>query len=115
VDALLGALGEGDIGERFRNDDPRWKGVESSVFLNDVMRTVASRNMLVANIDVTILCESPKLQPFKREMVARLARLTHSPAVNVKAGTNEGCDAVGRGEAVAAHAVVLLAAGPESS
>ena len=115
VDALLGAMGLGDIGEHFRNDDPRWKGADSTVFLRQVMLMLRARRMLVANLDVTVLCERPRLQPFKAEMKARLASLTGAAAVNVKAGTNEGCDAVGRGEAVAAHAVVLLAAEPEST
>ena len=115
VDALLGAMALGDIGEHFRNDDPRWKGADSTVFLRQVVKMVRSGRMLVANLDVTILCERPRLKPFKAEMKARLAALTGAAAVNVKAGTNEGCDAVGRGEAVAAHAVVLLAAEPEST
>jgi 2-C-methyl-D-erythritol 2,4-cyclodiphosphate synthase len=115
VDALLGAMAMGDIGEHFRNDDPRWKGADSTVFLRQVVKMVRSARMLVTNLDVTILCERPRLKPFKAEMKARLASLTGAAAVNVKAGTTEGCDAVGRGEAVAAHAVVLLAAEPEST
>ena len=115
VDAILGALGRGDIGELFPSDDPRWKGSDSRVFLRRAMDEAASAGMVVVNVDVTILCERPKLKPFKREMVKTLSSLTGAASVNVKAGTNEGCDAVGRGEAVAAHAVVLLAAGPESS
>ena len=115
VDAILGALALGDIGEHFPNDDPRWKGSESRVFLERVMDDVRSSRMRVVNVDVTILCERPKLKPFKAEMTKNLSALTAAEAVNVKAGTNEGCDAVGREEAVAAHAVVLLAAEPESS
>ena len=115
VDAILGALALGDIGEHFPNDDPRWKGSESRVFLEQVMDHVRSSRMRIVNLDVTILCERPKLKPFKAEITGHLSGLTGAEAVNVKAGTNEGCDAVGRGEAVAAHAVVLLAAEPESS
>ena len=115
VDAILGALALGDIGEHFPNDDPRWRGSDSRVFLKRAVEELRSNRMRVVNINVTILCERPKLKPFKAEMVKALASLTGAEAVNVKAGTNEGCDTVGRGEAIAAHAVVLLAAEPESS
>jgi 2-C-methyl-D-erythritol 2,4-cyclodiphosphate synthase len=110
VDALLGAMGWGDIGEHFPNDDPRWKDAPSRVFVEAVYEKVLAAGYVVGNVDVTILAERPKLKPFKNAMVDSLASLLRVPRdrVNVKAGTNEGCDAVGRGEAVAAHAVVLL-------
>ncbi len=108
VDAIFGGLALGDIGEHFPNDDPRWAGAESRVFLREAMKRAAAAKARVVNVDVTVLCERPKLKPFKREMVRNLKSLTGAGAVNLKAGTNEGCDAVGRGEAVAAHAVVLL-------
>ena len=114
VDAILGALALGDIGEHFPNDDPRWKGGASAVFLEHAMEAVRTSRMRVENLDVTILCERPKLKAFKPEMVRNLTSLTGAEAVNIKAGTNEGCDAIGRGEAVAAHAVVLLASEPQS-
>jgi 2-C-methyl-D-erythritol 2,4-cyclodiphosphate synthase len=114
VDAILGALGLGDIGEYFPNDDARWKGSDSRIFLQGAMDEARLVRMRVINVDVTVLCERPKLKPFKREMVKVLASLTGARAVNIKAGTNEGCDAVGRGEAIAAHAVVLLAAEAET-
>ena len=110
VDAILGALALGDIGEHFPNDDPRWKGAESRVFLAGTMGHVRAARARVVNVDVTVLCERPKLTPFKQHIVENLKSLTGAEAVNLKAGTNEGCDAVGRGEAVAAHAVVLLLA-----
>jgi 2-C-methyl-D-erythritol 2,4-cyclodiphosphate synthase len=112
VDAILGALALGDIGEHFPNSDPRWKGADSRAFVEGAMRHVRSAGLLVVNLDVTVLCEQPKLKAFKSQMVKNLTHLTGAGAVNVKAGTNEGCDAVGRGEAVAAHAVVLLASEP---
>jgi len=111
VDALLGATGRGDIGERFPNSDPAWKAANSAVFLTDVMRLVTTElGWGVVNVDVTILAERPTLKPFKGEIRANLARLLDVPIdrVNIKAGTNEGCDAIGRAEAIAAHAVVLL-------
>ena len=107
VDALLGAMGWGDIGEHFSDRDPRWKGAASAVFLETVCNELSRFDYHVLNTDVTILAEAPRLAPYKAQMAARL-RETLGGDVNVKAGTNEGCDAVGRGEAIAAHAVVLL-------
>jgi len=111
VDALLGATGWGDIGEHFPNTDERWKGASSDVFLNTTYERVVAAGYRVQNLDVTVLAERPKLKPFKPKMIEALSRLLHVPPdrVNIKAGTNEGCDAIGRGEAIAAHAVVLLA------
>jgi 2-C-methyl-D-erythritol 2,4-cyclodiphosphate synthase len=113
VDALLGAMGWGDIGEHFPNTDPRWKDAPSRVFVETVYAKVQAAGYSVGNVDVTILAERPKLKTFKPQMVDALAGLLGVPRdrVNVKAGTNEGVDAVGRGEAIAAHAVVLLAVG----
>lgn len=107
VDALLGAIGGGDIGEHFPNTDPAYRNAASVVFLDGAMKQVGDAGYRVVNADVTIMAERPKLKAFKPAMQALLAEHLHAP-VNVKAGTNEGCDAVGRGEAVAAHAVVLL-------
>jgi 2-C-methyl-D-erythritol 2,4-cyclodiphosphate synthase len=110
VDALLGAMGFGDIGEHFPNTDPRWKDAPSRVFVEHVFAKVRAAGYAVGNLDVTILAERPRLKHFKPKMVEALAQMLNvSPdRVNVKAGTNEGVDAVGRGEAIAAHAVVLL-------
>lgn len=107
VDALLGALGMGDIGEMFPNTDARWKGAASRVFVTGAMEEVTRAGFAVVNVDVTILAERPKLKAMKPKMIESLGQLVRC-VVNVKAGTNEGCDAVGRGEAIAAHAVVLL-------
>jgi 2-C-methyl-D-erythritol 2,4-cyclodiphosphate synthase len=111
ADALLGAMAWGDIGELFPNDDPKWKGAASRLFVEEVVSRVISAGYAVGNCDVTVLAERPKLRPFKQAMRASLARLLRVPEerVSVKAGTNEGCDAIGRGEAVASHSVVLLA------
>ena len=108
VDALLGAMGWGDIGELFPDADAQWKDAPSRVFLEQVYAKVRSAGFRVINADVTVLAERPKLKPFKPQMRALLTELLGGP-VNLKAGTNEGCDAIGRGEAIAAHAVVLLA------
>jgi 2-C-methyl-D-erythritol 2,4-cyclodiphosphate synthase len=110
VDALLGAIGQGDIGELFPNTDDRWKNAPSTVFVVEAMKRVTDAGYVVGNADVMILAEQPKLKKFKPEMAAAVAGLLGVPVdrVNVKAGTNEGCDAIGRGEAIAAHATVLL-------
>ena len=111
VDALCGALGAGDIGEHFPDSDPAYKGAASTVFLEKMKRDVDAAGYAVINADVTILAERPRLKAFKGEIAQNLSRMLGAP-VNVKAGTNEGVDAVGRGEAIAAHAVVLLAKTP---
>jgi len=110
VDALLGAMAWGDIGEHFPNDDPKWRGAASRVFVEEVYRKVLAAGWSVQNLDVTILAERPKLKAFKPAMVKSIAQMLDvaKNQVNVKAGTNEGCDAIGRGEAIAAHAVILL-------
>lgn len=111
VDALLGAMGWGDIGELFPNTDPQWKGAPSRIFLEKVCQRLGGARHRVINADVTILAERPRISPHKSQIQLTLQQLLGTGSiVNIKAGTNEGCDAVGRGEAIAAHAVVLLAA-----
>ena len=110
VDALLGALAMGDIGELFPNTDPRWKNADSRLFVEEALRRVHLRDMKIANIDITILAERPKLKPFKeamRQSLSRCLKIDESQ-INLKAGTNESCDAIGEGKALAAHVVVLL-------
>jgi 2-C-methyl-D-erythritol 2,4-cyclodiphosphate synthase len=109
VDALLGAAGLGDIGQLFPNTDPKWKDAPSKLFVDEAYRRVTKLGYTLGNLDITLLCEKPKLAPFKSQMVENLRNLLNRSATyNVKAGTNEGCDSIGRGEAIAAHAVVLL-------
>lgn len=107
VDALLGAIGGGDIGTLFPDTDDRYRGADSMHFLDEALRLVREAGWAVANADVLVSAERPKLGPLKAEMARRLSERLGGPC-NVKAGTNEGCDAVGRGEAIAATAVVLL-------
>lgn len=108
VDAIMGALGEGDIGRHFANDDPRWKDADSRLFLEVAMDRARARGLGVANLDVTVLAESPRLAPHIPAMIGYIGGITGGQ-VNVKAGTNEGLDAIGRGECIVATAVVLLA------
>src|SRR5690606_9111886 len=111
VDALFGALGLGDIGERFSNTDPLWRDADSAIFVQEAMKELYARGGVVVNLDVSIQAERPRLKDFKPAMRVRLSELTRCANVNVKAGTNEGCDAVGRGEAIAATAAVLIEVG----
>jgi 2-C-methyl-D-erythritol 2,4-cyclodiphosphate synthase len=109
ADALLGALGLGDIGEHFPDTDPRFRGVASVTFLEKIREEhLRSAALVAVHCDVTIMAERPRLAPFKKQM-REFLRNAIGCDVNIKAGTNEGCGEIGRGEAIAAHAVVLLA------
>jgi 2-C-methyl-D-erythritol 4-phosphate cytidylyltransferase/2-C-methyl-D-erythritol 2,4-cyclodiphosphate synthase len=110
TDAILGAARAGDIGHHYPDTDRRWKGAASTALLRDAVAIVASAGFAVENVDVVVVLEHPKLGPYKAEMERQLAEAIGilPDAVSVKAKTNEGVDAVGRGEAVAAHAVALL-------
>jgi 2-C-methyl-D-erythritol 2,4-cyclodiphosphate synthase len=110
IDALLGAAGEGDIGEHFPPGEPATAGIDSRELLTRVMRLVAARGFRVVNIDATVVAERPRLRehlPMMREALARGLGVD-AAAVNLKATTNEGIGEIGAGEAVAALAVALL-------
>jgi 2-C-methyl-D-erythritol 2,4-cyclodiphosphate synthase len=111
VDALLGAAGLGDIGEHFPDTDARWAGADSLELLRAVVGLVAERGRAVAHVDSTVVMERPKLGPHKAAIRASLAAALGiaDAQVNVKASTGEGMGFVGRGEGVAALAVVTLA------
>lgn len=109
VDAILGALALGDIGEHFPDTDPQWKNAPSHFFLRNAYHLANTGGYTLVNADVTILAERPKIKCFKPRMIENLQQILDGQ-INIKAGTNEKCDAIGRGEAIAAHAVVLLAA-----
>lgn len=110
IDAILGAARAGDIGQHYPDTDPRWKDAVSIELLRHAATIVRSAGFAVDNVDVVVVLERPKLAAYKSEMERRLAEAmgVAADAVSVKAKTNEGVDAVGRGEAVAAHAVALL-------
>jgi 2-C-methyl-D-erythritol 2,4-cyclodiphosphate synthase len=107
VDAILGACSKGDIGEHFPDTDPQWKNAPSLRFLESAMVIAHNEDWAIANADITVLLEKPKLKPHKQAMVTLLTKVLQSPC-NLKAGTNEGLGEIGGGQAVAAHAVVLL-------
>jgi len=110
IDALLGAAGAGDIGRHFPNTDAAWKNAAGLELLVRALTVIQSAGWAVANVDVTIVLERPKLSPHIPAIVLRLAKILDiaTDCVSVKGKTNEGVDAVGRGEAIAAHAVALL-------
>jgi len=109
-DALLGAAGLGDIGTHFPDTDPKWKGASSLFFLEHTRGLLANRRFRIVHIDAVVVCEQPKLGPHFSLMRAALANALGitSEEINLKAKTNEGIDAIGRGEAIAAHAVATL-------
>jgi 2-C-methyl-D-erythritol 2,4-cyclodiphosphate synthase len=109
-DAILGALGEGDLGRHFPSTDARWKGVPSLRFLENVAHLLDERGYAVANLDATVIAQSPVLAPHLEAMRARIAQTLAAAveAVSVKAKTADGLGAIGRGEGIAAQAVVLL-------
>jgi 2-C-methyl-D-erythritol 4-phosphate cytidylyltransferase/2-C-methyl-D-erythritol 2,4-cyclodiphosphate synthase len=112
TDALLGAVGEGDIGDHFPPSDPKWKGADSSVFLRHAASLIADRGGDIVNVDLTLICEAPKIKPHREAMRARIAELLGLDIgrVSVKATTTEQLGFTGRGEGMAAQAVAAVSA-----
>lgn len=110
VDALLGAIGNGDIGDHFPPSDPRWKGASSDRFLTHAARLVGEAGYRTGNVDLTIICEAPKIGPYREAMRKRIAELlgVDSSAVSVKATTTERLGFTGRGEGIAAQAAATV-------
>lgn len=110
-DALLGAIGGGDIGKLFPDTDARFKGIDSRLLLREVASRVFAQNWQLMNADLTLIAQVPKVAPHAAAMQAHLAQdLQVEPGcINIKATTNEGMGHIGRKEGIAAHAVVLLA------
>ena len=109
-DAVLGALGEEDIGHFFPNTDPRWKGAPSKVFLQEAARQVAFKQGKLVNIDATVIAQAPKIYPFIREMKIHIAEALgiSIEKVGIKATTNEHMGFIGREEGIAAMAVASV-------
>lgn len=110
TDALLGAVAEGDIGTHFPPRDPRWKGMDSSVFLEHAAAIIAGKGGRICNIDLTFICEEPKVSPYREAMREKIAAILKIGAgcVSVKATTTEGMGFTGRQEGIAASAVALI-------
>jgi 2-C-methyl-D-erythritol 2,4-cyclodiphosphate synthase len=107
IDALLGATGLGDIGSHFPDDDERWRDADSLDLLRTVIGMLAGA---VANVDATLICERPRMAEHRAEMERNLSEIVSAP-VSVKATTNEGMGAIGRGEGIACIAVALVDVG----
>lgn len=110
TDAILGAMGDGDIGDHFPPTDPQWKGTSSDRFLSHAVERLEARGGRLVNVDVTLICERPKVKPHRQAMRERLAALLSLPldAVSVKATTTEAMGFTGRGEGLAAQAVATI-------
>jgi len=109
-DAILGALGQGDIGEHFPNNDPKYKDISSLKLLDEVVDVMLSRSFEVGNVDIMVQAEEPMINPYKEQMrrvISEHLRI-HLSCVNIKATTNEKLGAIGRSEGIAAFANVIL-------
>lgn len=111
MDALLGAIADGDIGQHFPDTDPRWEGADSIELLRAVVARLRSKGWQVVNVDITVLAERPKLKPYIPAMRERLAEPLgiEVESVSVKATTVEGLGAIGRREGISAMAVAMVA------
>ncbi len=109
-DALLGAAGLGDIGQHFSDTDPQWQGADSRRFVVSVLALLHTRRLAVANVDLTVLAQAPRIAPYREAIRRQIAQLlkVDEQRVNIKATTTEGLGFLGRAEGIAAQAVVLL-------
>lgn len=109
-DALLGALSVGDIGEHFPDTDPKYQGIASSKLLKKVYALIKEKGYVVNNIDTVVIAQEPILSPFKKQMQERIAQILEieKGAISIKAKTNEGLGEVGKKEAIASFAVVII-------
>jgi 2-C-methyl-D-erythritol 2,4-cyclodiphosphate synthase len=109
-DALLGAAGLGDIGTHFPDTDPKWKGANSLLFLEHAKKLLDQKKFAIEYVDAVVITEKPKLGPHFEKMREALAHAlgVSQEKIHLKAKTNEGVDAIGRGEAIAAHVVATL-------
>lgn len=107
ADALLGAAGLGDIGEHFPDTDPAWRGADSLAILADVASMVRAEGWSIGNVDVSVVCESPRIAPARDQMVELLSAAAGAP-VSVKGRRAEGLGAIGRGEGVMCFASAII-------
>ncbi len=109
-DAILGALGESDIGHFFPNTDPRWRGAPSHLFLREATRLVASREGKLVNVDATLIAQAPKIYPHIQQMKIKIAEALelNTRQIGIKATTNEHLGFIGREEGIAAMAVAAV-------
>ena len=109
-EAILGALALGDLGSHFPDNDDKYKNMDSSIIIKEIKKMMDERNYKIGNVDISITLEKPKLKDYINQMRNNVSNLleTSIDNVSIKAGTNEKMDALGRGEAVKAEAIVLL-------
>lgn len=109
-DALLGATAEGDIGEHFPDNDPKYQNIPSAELLKTVMESVKNKGFRINNLDTVVIAQEPKLTPFKKRILENLSRLLEikEDCLNLKAKTNEGLGEIGRKEAIACWALVTI-------
>jgi len=112
TDAILGALGQDDIGVLFPNTDDAWQSADSRIFVEEAVKRMHAAGYRVGNLDVTVILQRPKLSPHKAQAKANLAELLHCDLsqVNLKGKTHEHVDALGENRAIACHCVILLVA-----
>jgi 2-C-methyl-D-erythritol 2,4-cyclodiphosphate synthase len=110
TDAILGALGQDDIGQLFPDNDPKWKEADSRVFVEEAAKRMNGAGYTLGNIDITVILERPKLSPHKAAIKNNLANLLgcDTSQINIKGKTHERVDALGENRAIACHVVVLL-------
>ena len=110
IDAMLGAAAAGNVGSHFPPDDPEWKGADSMDLLDRAVQILEARDYRVVNVDVTVICESPKIAPHVEAMRLRLADVMRisTTAISIKGKSNEGMGWIGAGEGIAVHAVALI-------
>ncbi len=111
ADALLGAAGQPDLGDLFSDRDPQWRGANSRVFVDEALRRARAAGWRIENVDIIVHAQEPRLGPYKQPIRTAVAALLDigTDRVGIKARTNEGLDAIGRGEALACWASVLMA------
>ena len=112
TDALLGALGAGDIGTHFPPSDPQWRGARSDQFVRHAAQLIRAAGGVIDHVDITLICEAPKIGPHRSAMQAQIAQMLSIPAtcVSIKATTTERLGFTGRGEGMAAQAVATIRA-----
>ena len=110
TDAIYGAIAEGDIGTWFPPDNPKWKNAKSKIFLDHASKLVTEKGYMISNIDCTIICEEPKIQPHAQKMIQYLSEvlLINEERISVKATTNEKLGYIGRKEGIAAQAIATV-------
>lgn len=108
ADALLGAVGEGDIGKHFPAGDPKYKDISSLKLLEQVKNILKDKKYTIQNVDAVIVAQEPKLSPFIPTMCQNISKILETPKINIKAKSPEGIGTLGRGEGISAYAVCIL-------